>query len=184
MSRLHALAARPHAPAPPRRASSVTLPPRRGARTLAATIARWPLDLDAGLEARNNTDAAIAIVSRSVLDYRTGRADQASRSWADEIVWSVRGAQPVGGEWKGAEGVFAYHALLERLSEGTFRQRLVALEGCRGSSVTAYLRTTAARNGRELDIPTLAVFELSGGRVIRVTEMPGDLPAWDAFWAD
>lgn len=156
----------------------------RPGRRLTPTIARWPLDIDGDLEAGHHHDPAIAVVRRSLIDYRTGLADQASRAWGEDIVWTVRGAPPVGGEWTGCEGVFAYHALLERLSEGTFRQRLIALEGSRGSIVDAYLRTTAARNGRTLDIPTLAVFELGGGRVTRVTELPGDTAAWEAFWAD
>jgi len=148
------------------------------------TIARWPLEVEHGFETRHSGDSAIAIVRRSLADYRSGRADQASRAWHDEITWSVRGRPPVGGEWVAPEGVFAYHALLERLSGGTFRQRLVALEGSRGSIVDAYLRTTATRGDRSLDIPTLAVFELSRARIQRVTEVPGDCEAWEAFWAD
>jgi ketosteroid isomerase-like protein len=155
-----------------------------GRRGLTPTIARWPLDVDGDLESRRNPDPAIAIVRQSLTEYRSGRADEASRAWAEDIAWCVRGEPPVGGEWIGAEGVFAYHGLLERLSGGTFRQRLIALEGSRGSIVDAYLRTTATRKGRRLDIPTLAVFELSCGRVQRVTELPGDHDAWEAFWAD
>lgn len=151
---------------------------------LAATIARWPLDVERDFDAPRSSDAAIAIVRASLADYRSGRGDQASRLWHDDIAWAVPGPAPVGGEWIGPDRVFAYHALLERRSEGTFRQRLIALEGCRGSTVDAYLRTTASRHGRRLDIPTLAVFELAGGRVRRVTEMPGDNAAWESFWAD
>jgi ketosteroid isomerase-like protein len=175
------------------RSSNVAIPARdrsasgrgsEGRRALAPTIARWPLDVDDGFERSWNDDAAVAIVRRSLGDYRSGRADLASRVWHDDITWRVRGLPPVGGQWTGPEGVFAYHALLERLSRGTFRQHLVALEGCRASIANAYLRTTATRDGRRLEIPTLAVFELAGGRVRCVTEMPGDQAAWEAFWAD
>jgi len=150
---------------------------------LAATVARWPLELEGVVEHRWRGDAALATVRACLDDYRSGRADQASRLWHDDISWVVRGPRPVGGEWIGVDRVFAYHALLERLSEGTFTQRLMALEGSRGAIVDAYLRTTATRGGRRLDIPTLAVFELAGGRIRRVTELPGDHEAWDTFWA-
>jgi hypothetical protein len=30
----------------------------------------------------------------------------------------------------------------------------------------------------------LLVFELAGGRLRRVTEIAGDLAAWDGFWTD
>ena len=171
--------------------STARIPVRRSLRSprthrarLVPTVARWPLDVDRGFETSHSADSAIAVVRRSLADYRSGRADQASRLWHDGITWSVRGEPPVGGAWVGPEGVFAYHALLARLSEGTFRQRLIALEGSRGSIVDAYLRTTATRGDRELDIPSLAVFELVGGRVQRVTEVPGDCDAWEAFWLD
>lgn len=180
-------AARPSAAA----RSSIRIPvrrchrqPRLGRASLAPTVARWPLDLEPGFETARSSDAATAVVRRCVADYRSGRADAASRLWHEDVVWSVRGGPPVGGDWTGSERVFAYHRLLEQLSGGTFRQQLVALEGCRGSSVVGYLRTTASRDGRRLDTPTLAVFELVGGLVQRVTELPGDLPAWEAFWAD
>jgi ketosteroid isomerase-like protein len=153
-------------------------------RGLMATVARWPLEVERDFDSAWNGDASIAVVRRTLADYRSGRADQASRVWQDDIVWTVRGVPPAGGRWTGAEGVFAYHRLLERLSGGTYRQHLLALEGSRGPIVNAYLRTTARRRDRQLSIPTLAVFELVGGRVSRVTELPGDLEAWQAFWAD
>ena len=181
---------RPTAPIAGSASSTVRIPVRRALRApstrherLVPTVARWPLDLEPGAGVSPASDAAVAVVRRSLENYRAGRADRASRTWDDEITWAVRSGPPAGGQWVGAEGVFAYHALLERLSQGTFRQRLIALEGSRGSIVDAYLRTTATRRGRRLDIPTLAVFELSGGCVFRVTEVPGDNDAWEAFWA-
>jgi hypothetical protein len=84
----------------------------------------------------------------------------------------------------GPEEIFSYHSALERLSGGTFRQSLVSLEASGGPIVEAHVRTTATRPGRSLDIPTLLVFELAGGRLRRVTEIAGDLAAWDGFWTD
>jgi ketosteroid isomerase-like protein len=150
---------------------------------LKPTIARWSLEMEGGFESASIADPATALVRCSLADYRAGRADRASRVWHDDIRWDVPGEPPVGGPRTGPEAVFAYHALLGQLTDGTFRQRLVALEGCHGSIVNAYLRTTATRNGRSLDIPTLAVFELAGGCVRQVTELPGDLEAWHRFWA-
>jgi ketosteroid isomerase-like protein len=187
MSRSSLPAARPRSTAPSIRIAARHRRDDRGStdrRALNPTIARWPLDLDEATSAAGYCEPAVAIVRESLADYRSGRADLASRSWGDDIAWWVRGEPPVGGRWEGPEGVFAYHALLEHRSGGTFRQRLIALEGSRGSIVDAYLRTTASRDGRHLDIPTLAVFELRGGRIRRVTELPGDHDAWEAFWAD
>jgi len=180
--------ARPHPGSPSVRIAARDRTPfgRRGERHqgLTPTIARWPLDVDGAFDTASISDPATSLVRRSLAEYRAGRADRASRAWDDEITWDVRGEPPVGGLRTGPEAIFAYHSLLEELSEGTFRQRLVALEGCRGSVVEAYMRTTATRHGRRLEIPTLAVFELSEGRIRRVTELPGDLEAWQGFWRD
>ena len=179
-----------HPDGPARPAPAAVLAPRRGgapdakARRLVPTVARWALEVDRAFEAAPTADAAAAVVRRCLADYRSGRTEAALRSWHDDIAWHVMGQGPAGGTWTGADGVFEYHGLVERLSEGTFRQRLVALEGSRGPIVDAYLRTTARRGERRLDIPTLAVFELAAGRIRRVTEVPGDLAAWEAFWAD
>src|SRR4051812_32764383 len=88
-------------------------------RPLTPTVARWALELDNGFEAGAIADPATALVRRSLTDYRAGRADQASRVWHEDICWAVPGGPPVGGVRTGPEAVFAYHALLERLTEGT-----------------------------------------------------------------
>jgi ketosteroid isomerase-like protein len=158
--------------------------PGSGRRRLAATVARWPLEVDDGFESAWHADPSLVLVRQSIADYRSGRADRAAQSWHDEIVWRVMGDGPMTGEWAGAEKVFEYHRLLGLMTDGAFRQRLIALEGSRGLIVDGYLRTTANRDGRTLDIPTLAVFELTAGRIRRVTEIPGDRQAWRQFWAD
>jgi hypothetical protein len=155
-----------------------------GSRRLAATIARWPLEVEDGFSTAflPPGDQSISIVRQSIDDYRSGRADRAAQSWHDEIIWRVLGDGRLAGEWIGPEKVFAYHRLAERLADGDFSQRLIALEGSHGVTVNAYLRTTATRRGRRLDIPTLAMFELVGGRIRCVTEVPGDREAWRDFW--
>ena len=155
-------------------------------RHLAPTIARWPIEVEEGFWTAflPPGDQSISIVRRSIDDYRSGRADRAAQGWHDGIVWRVVGDGRLAGEWVGSEKVFAYHRLAQQLADGDFRQRLIALEGSRGVTVNAYLRTTASRKGRHLDIPTLTMFELSGGRIRCVTEIPGDRDAWRDFWAD
>lgn len=155
-----------------------------GSRGLAATIARWPLEVEDGFETAWHADPSVVVVRQSIVDYRSGRADRAAAGWHDDIVWRVVGSGPMTGEWIGPEKVFEYHRRLGRLSRGTFRQRLVALEGSRGVIVDGYLRTTARRRGRTLDIPSLTVFELAAGRIRCVTEIPGDRDAWAEFWTD
>jgi len=101
---------------------------------------------------------------------------------AEDVAWRVPGDPPIGGVRRGPGRVLAYQA--ERLARtgGTFRQRLLAIEGG-GPVVSVSLRSEARRDGRTLAVPTMLVFELTGGRISGVHELPGDLPAWEAFWA-
>lgn len=144
--------------------------------------ARWPLELDADFRAAGR-DPYVDIVRETVSSYADGSADRARRYWHDEIVWRVTGSLPPSGEHVGADAIFDYHRELERLTNGTFRQRLLSLEGSQGPLIEAYLRTTARRGDRRLDIPTLVVFELQFGHVRVVSELPGDQAEWDEFWA-
>jgi hypothetical protein len=155
-----------------------------GRRRPAATIARWPIEVDEAAGQLWSTDASVTLVRSMIDDYRGGLADRAAEKWHDDVLWRVLGEGPLGGDWLGRERVLEYHRLAERLSDGDYRQRLIALEGSRGSIVNGYLRTEASRGERRIDMPTLVVFEIAGGRIRRVTELPGDRAAWAAFWSD
>jgi hypothetical protein len=151
-----------------------------GAATV-ATIARWPLDVEPGFEHMPYRDPWVSLVRDSMVAYRAGRTDVAEWGWAPQIVWRVDGT---GEALTGPEAIFGYHRRLARQTGDTFRQRVIALQATQGPIVEAFLRSTARRGHRELDIPTLIVFELSGSRLQAVTEMPGDPAAWREFWRD
>jgi hypothetical protein len=153
-----------------------------GERPLVPTAAHWPIDVDPEFDTLHRADPWVMQVRDSIVAYRAGRTDVADWSWARDITWRLVLNGGDGEEHRGAEQVFAYHRRLQRLTDGTFRQRLVALEGSAGPHVEATLRTTARHGRRELDVPTLIVFELHGGRIQRVTEMPGDPHGWTEFW--
>jgi ketosteroid isomerase-like protein len=158
--------------------------PRTAATPLrAAMIATWPLEVDNGFTSRLNRDPWVTIVRDSIDDYRSGRPDRARQRWHDDIRWRLQADGGLQGDWTGPEQIFNLHRLLRRETDNTFHQRLIALEGSRGPFVDAHLRTRARRAGRDLDIATLVVFELSNGRVRCVTELPGDRDAWREFWA-
>lgn len=147
------------------------------------TVVRWPLDVEDGFATTFLRDSWQSTVRDSIVAYREGRADVASWSWADQIVWRIA-ANGFSEEHHGAEQIFAYHQRLVRATDGTFRQRLVALQGSQSPIVEAFVQSTARRRGRQLNLSGLIVFELGGSRIRKVTEMPGDPDAWGRFWAD
>jgi ketosteroid isomerase-like protein len=151
-------------------------------RAAIPTIARWPLDVEDGLAAMPYRDPWVSLVRDSMVAYGEGRTDVAEWSWAPDIVWRIK-TNGFDEELVGADAIFAYHRRLARLSGDTYRQRVIAFQSTQGPIVEAFLRSTGRRGQRELDIPTLVVFELAGSRIVTVTEMPGDPPAWKDFWA-
>lgn len=155
---------------------------------MVAAVARdagtWPLDLDERLTRGSYADPAVAIVRHAMVAGRGGDAGRWASPWHEEVTWRVVGSTPFNDTWTGLDGILDYRRLLARLSDDTFRQRLIGLEGSQGAKVAAYLRTTATRLGRRLDIPTLIDFELAEGRIRTVTELPGDRVAWERFWSD
>jgi ketosteroid isomerase-like protein len=147
------------------------------------TIAMWPLDATDGYPSpAREVDPWARLVREAIELYRTGRADAARQMWTDDIVWRVAGDRAPSGEHRGAEAIFAHHRRLARLTDGTFRQQLIAVEGSGGPVVTAYVRTRAQRGARSLDIPSLVSFEVSRMHIQRVVELPGDQEAWNRFW--
>ena len=148
-----------------------------------ATIARWPLDVEPDFARMALRDPWASVVRDSMVAYREGRTDVAGWSWTTDIAWRIK-TNGFAEELRGAEAIFGYHHRLAVESGDTFRQRVVALQASQGPIVEAFLRSTGRRRSRELDMPTLVVFELSGSRIQAVTEMPGDPPAWHDFWAD
>jgi hypothetical protein len=147
-----------------------------------ATIARWPLDVEADFARMALRDPWASIVRESMVAYREGRTDVAGWGWTSDIVWRIK-TNGFATELRGAEEIFDYHRRVALLTGDTFRQRVVALQAGQGPIVEAFLRSTGRRGSRELDIPTLVVFELSGSRIHAVTEMPGDPAAWRDFWS-
>jgi hypothetical protein len=145
------------------------------------TIARWPLDVDAGFEGMPYRDPWVSLVRDSMVAYREGRTDVAEWGWARRIVWRIDGTDET---LLGPDAIFGYHRRLARLTGDTFRQRVIALQAAQGPIVQAFLRSTGRRGHRELDLPTLVVFELSGSRIQVITEMPGDPSAWHEFWRE
>jgi ketosteroid isomerase-like protein len=145
----------------------------------------WPLEVTDGYPSPSReVDPWARLVRESIELYRTGRADAARQMWTDDVLWRVIGDGAPSGEHRGAEAIFAYHRRLARLTEGTFRQHLVAIEGSKGPVVSAYIRTRAQRGKRTLEIPSLVVFEVCRMHIQRIAELPGDQEAWNRFWAD
>lgn len=127
-------------------------------------------------------DPRAAIVAAALETYWRGERAQAALYWETGARWRVAGHGPMCGEDIGLDALFARRARLLRLTGGTYRQELVALEGD-DPLIAAHVLVTARRRGLRLDQPSLLLFEVAATGIRRVTELPGDPAAWAAFWS-
>ena len=153
-----------------------------GSRSV-GTIALWPLEIDEGFVGPATLDPWAWIVRRTIDDLRLGRVEEALASWHPDATWEVRCAPAHGTPLVGPEAVVDHHRTLGLRTGQTFRQRLFGLAGSAGPIVTAYVRSHARMGHRILDQPALITFELTGGRIRKVIEMPGDVADWCSFWS-
>jgi hypothetical protein len=163
---------------------------RRSPRDAAAPavvdpILAWNLDVPEALKRIRCQDPWAQVVQQSLVDEHDGAHEDAGRAWDPRAIWEVTGRDPTGlAPATGAEAIRSLHRELGRRTNWTIGQEIHTVEASRGPIVQAHARTTARRGDRILDIPTLLVFELSCLRIQRVTESPGDLRDWVAFWSD
>jgi hypothetical protein len=155
------------------------------APALVDPIVAWNLVVPEALKRIRCQDPWAQVVQQSLADEHDGAHEEAGRAWDERAVWQLTARDPTGvGTASGAEAIASFHRELGRRTDWTMAQEIVSIEASRGPIVEAHVRTTARRGDRALDIPTLLVFELSCLRIRRVTEIPGDLATWDAFWDD
>lgn len=101
---------------------------------------------------------------------------------AEDAVWRVAGGAPVSRVYRGREEIFELFRLVRRLTDGTYRSRLLWALGDDEHAVAVY-RATGSRLGRTLDVDQLLAVALRDGRWAEVLALPYDIEAFEAFWA-
>lgn len=102
--------------------------------------------------------------------------------FAENIVWHVPGNNPLSGEHRGRDAVFAMFARNAEITAGTFRIELHDVLADDEHAV-ALFRETASRQGRQLNLLEAAVYHVSNGKVTEAWSLPYDQRASDEFWS-
>ena len=105
-----------------------------------------------------------------------------ARSLADDIVWRVPGTTPMSGEYKGRDEVLQFLRQTMVLTNGTYRTALQYVVAEDEHAVAVY-RARGQREGRSLDIEQALFCLVRDGRIVDVTAVPFDFPAFAAFWS-
>jgi ketosteroid isomerase-like protein len=134
-----------------------------------------------------NRQAAVAILDRlheaQNAFYGGGAREPLERLLTPDITWSVPGANPIAGEYRGHDEVFRYFERRRHLAGGTFRmERKDVLVGD-GDRVAALTDGVATIGGIEHRWSTVGLYDLAGERIAACWLLPLDPRAFDAIWS-
>ena len=100
----------------------------------------------------------------------------------ENVVWHAPGNNPLSGEHRGRDAVFAMFGRLAELSGGTLRIDLHDVLA-NDEHAVALIRATASRQGRQQDQLETAVYHISNGKVTEAWSFEYDQRASDEFWS-
>ena len=121
---------------------------------------------------------------REYLDAYAARDMEAlSRFFADDAVWHVGGTHPLSGDYRGRQAILDYFRAVGVETEQTLQLHpLELIANDRRASV--FLRVTAERAGRRLDIVMAEAIEFDeSGRIREFWTLANDQAAVEQFWS-
>jgi uncharacterized protein len=102
---------------------------------------------------------------------------------ADDVVWTVPGANAIAGTYRGVEAVLAYFTRRREIAEATFRlHRRDVLAGA-GDMVAALTDGTASTGGCERTWSTVGLYEIRAGLIAACWLLPLNPAEFDAIWS-
>jgi ketosteroid isomerase-like protein len=125
---------------------------------------------------------ALAGIDRVFAAFRGGDPRALFDVIDEHAVWIVNGTVPVAQRYEGRERIFELFRETRRLTGGTYLSTLRWKLADDAHAVAVY-RAQGARLGRTLDIDQVLLIEHRAGVWTRVTAIPSDPPAFEAFWA-
>ena len=116
--------------------------------------------------------------------YSDNDRDAMAESLAESAVWHVGGTHRLSGDYQGRDEILGYFDAVRRDTEDTMRLApLEVLANDRHGA--AFLRVTAERQGRRLDVVVADAFRFDAdGRIQEFWAHATDQAAIDEFWSD
>jgi len=116
--------------------------------------------------------------------FSSGDVEAMSRLLAPDAIWSVGGNNPLAGDHKGQDDIFALFAKCGELSGGDMHLEVLDVKAEGNDRVVSTHRLKAGLpDGRKLDITETEEFTIEDGKITRVDESVSDAAANDAFWS-
>ena len=128
-------------------------------------------------------DENLAIMQRAYDAFNAADIDTLTELFDENVVWHLPGRSSMANDYQGRDATLAYFGLIGQESGGTFQAELKHLLGDDDDRVVGIQRSTAERQGKQLDVGNCIVFQLKDGRITDGREHFHDLYAWDEFWS-
>lgn len=122
------------------------------------------------------------LIRRGFQTFAAGDLASLRDHMVETVVWHEPGRSPLGGDYKGPDGVVELLAKLQALSDNTFAMEIVDVLAT-SDRVVALVEETARRGDRELDTSSAIEFEIHAGRITEVTVYHDDTYRFDEFWS-
>ena len=113
-----------------------------------------------------------------------GRGDFAgsTANFDPGVTWHAQRLGQLGGDHVGVAAVIGFFGRSMELTRGTFRMEVLDALGS-DQHAAVLVRSTAQREGRNLDSRQVHLFRVQGGRVLEIWQYVDDAEAVSAFWA-
>ena len=114
--------------------------------------------------------------------FNNGDVDALVDLFAEDIVWHFPGTSKLAGDHIGRDATLAALGGYGAASGGTLQATPVDIMA-NDTHVTGWARDTATAGGRTLDINSVVIFTMRGGKVTEARQFVDDPAALDAFLA-
>ncbi len=105
-----------------------------------------------------------------------------SELFDQDATWHFPGESPLSGDHKGRDAIFAFLGQVAVLSNGTFKSEphdFLAND----EHAVVLTNSTASREGKELNMKEVNVYQIKDGKAIEAWSFPEDQRANDEFWS-
>jgi len=128
-------------------------------------------------------DAYAAVVRRAFEDFESGDVDLLRVVMAPDVVWHEPGRSALARDYSGPEAVLGFLGQLKDRSEGTFKIEVLDVLS-EPERAVVFLRETAQRGDKTLDVIAVVDFEIHQQKITEVTVYHADTYQFDEFWVD
>ncbi len=124
----------------------------------------------------------VALLRRGYEAFAKGDMATLTELFSEDTVWHEPGNNPLSGEQRGREAVFAMFGRTAQLSGGTYRAELHDVLA-NDEHAVALSRMTGTRQGKETNSVAVQVYHMRNEKITEAWNFFQDQRAYDEFWS-